>query len=64
MALSISLVLVLAIIVVLLVKKSGLKAAHAVVCVLLGFYLAGSSVAPTVQETVAGVTRMISSINF
>ena len=64
MALSISLVLLLAIVVVLLIKKSGLNAGHAVVCMLLGFYLAGSSIAPTVQETVAGVTRMISSITF
>lgn len=64
MALSISLVLLLAIVVVMLIKKSGLNAGHAVVCMLLGFYLAGSSIAPTVQETVAGVTRMISSISF
>lgn len=36
MALSISAVVLLAIIVFILVKKSGLKAAHAIVCVLLG----------------------------
>ena len=47
MALSISAVVLLAIIVFLLVKKSGLKAGHAVVCVLLGFYLASSTIAPT-----------------
>ncbi|MEV6109545.1 hypothetical protein AB0M28_33285 [Streptomyces sp. NPDC051940] len=64
MALSISLVLLLAIVVVMLIKKAGLNAGHAVVCMLLGFYLAGSSIAPTVQETVAGVTKMISSITF
>ena len=42
MALSISAVVLLAIVVFLLVRKSGLKAGHAVVCMLLGFYLASS----------------------
>ncbi|MQY16664.1 hypothetical protein SRB5_68660 [Streptomyces sp. RB5] len=64
MALSISLVLLLGIVVVLLIRKSGLNAGHAVVCMLLGFYIAGSSLAPTVQETVSGVTKMISDIDF
>jgi hypothetical protein len=39
-ALSISAVLLLLIVVVLLVRKAGLKAGHAVVCLLLGFYMA------------------------
>ncbi|GAA4902231.1 hypothetical protein GCM10023237_21940 [Streptomyces coeruleoprunus] len=46
MALSISAVVLLAIVVFLLIRKSGLKAGHAVVCMLLGFYLASSSIAP------------------
>ncbi|AKZ57952.1 MULTISPECIES: hypothetical protein [Streptomyces] len=64
MALSISAVVLLAIIVFLLVKKSGLKAGHAVVCMLLGFYLASSTVAPTISELTTNIAGMIGSINF
>jgi hypothetical protein len=63
-ALSISLVLLLAIVVFLLVKKSGLKGGHAVVCILLGFYLASSSMAPTIDDVTQNVAGMIESIKF
>ncbi|GAA2255270.1 MULTISPECIES: hypothetical protein [Streptomyces] len=64
MALSISAVVLLAIIVFLLVKKSGLKAGHAIVCMLLGFYLASSTVAPTINELTTNIAGMIGSIKF
>ena len=64
MALSISAVVLLAIIVFLLVRKSGLKGGHAVVCVLLGFYLASSSIAPTINELTTNVAGMIGGIKF
>ncbi|AXL90773.1 hypothetical protein C4J65_22600 [Streptomyces sp. CB09001] len=64
MALSISAVVLLAIIVFLLVKKSGLKAGHAVVCMLLGFYLASSTMAPTISELTTNIAGMIGDINF
>ncbi|MET9254213.1 hypothetical protein ACGFZL_29940 [Streptomyces sp. NPDC048182] len=64
MALSISAVVLLAIIVFLLVKKSGLKAGHAVVCALLGFYLASSTVAPTISDVTTNIAGMIGSIKF
>ncbi|MEV5881724.1 hypothetical protein AB0L74_03165 [Streptomyces sp. NPDC052020] len=64
MALSISAVVLLAIIVFLLIKKSGLKAGHAVVCMLLGFYLASSTVAPTISELTSNIAGMIGSIKF
>ncbi|MFI1969201.1 hypothetical protein BLA24_25470 [Streptomyces cinnamoneus] len=64
MALSISAVVLLAIIVFLLVRKSGLKAGHAAICVLLGFYLASSSMAPTLNQLTTSVTSMISNIKF
>lgn len=64
MALSISAVVLLAIIVFLLVKKSGLKGGHAVVCVLLGFYLASSTVAPTISDLTTNIASMIGSIKF
>ncbi|MEU5288664.1 hypothetical protein ACWF76_21620 [Streptomyces globisporus] len=64
MALSISAVVLLAIIVFLLIRKSGLKGGHAVVCMLLGFYIASSSVAPTISDLTTNVAGMISSIKF
>jgi hypothetical protein len=63
-ALSISAVVLLAIIVVLLIRKSGLKAGHAIVCALLGFYLASSTVAPTINELTTNIAGMIGSIKF
>ncbi|MER5897436.1 MULTISPECIES: hypothetical protein [unclassified Streptomyces] len=64
MALSISAVVLLAIVVFLLIRKSGLKGGHAVVCVLLGFYLASSSIAPTISEVTSNVAGMIGGIKF
>ena len=64
MALSISAVVLLAIIVFLLIKKSGLKAGHAVVCMLLGFYLASSTIAPTISELTTNIAGMIGSLKF
>ncbi|MCZ7458165.1 MULTISPECIES: hypothetical protein [unclassified Streptomyces] len=64
MALSISAVVLLAIVVFLLVRKSGLKAGHAAVCMLLGFYLASSSIAPTISELTTNVAGMIGGLKF
>ncbi|MDN3294572.1 hypothetical protein QWM81_11010 [Streptomyces ficellus] len=64
MALSISAVVLLAIVVFLLIRKAGLKAGHAVVCMLLGFYLASSSIAPTISELTTNVAGMIGGLKF
>lgn len=64
MALSISAVVLLLIVVFLLVRKAGLKAGHAAVCVLLGFYLASSTVAPTIRTLTTNVASMIGSFKF
>ncbi|CAM5552167.1 hypothetical protein AB0M94_32470 [Streptomyces xanthochromogenes] len=64
MALSISAVVLLAIVVFLLVRKSGLKGGHAAICVLLGFYLASSSIAPTISQVTSNVAGMIGGIKF
>jgi hypothetical protein len=63
-ALSISVVVLLAIIVFLLIKKSGLKGGHAAICMLLGFYLASSSIAPTITELTTNVAGMIGGFKF
>ncbi|MBT2469214.1 hypothetical protein J7E97_15365 [Streptomyces sp. ISL-66] len=62
MALSISAVVLLAVIVFLLVRRSGLKTGHAAVCVLLGFYLASSTMAPTLSQLTSNVASMISGL--
>ncbi|MER7174623.1 hypothetical protein [Streptomyces mesophilus] len=64
MALSISAVVLFAILVVIFIKKSGLNAMHAIVCVLLGFYLASSSVAPTISDVTTNIASMLSDIRF
>lgn len=64
MALSISAVVLLAIVVFLLIRKSGLKGGHALVCVLLGFYLASSSMAPTISDLTSNVAGMIGDLQF
>ncbi|MFD6419779.1 hypothetical protein [Streptomyces sp. NPDC060194] len=64
MALSVSAVVLLAILVFIMVRKSGLKAWHALVCVLLGFYLASSSVAPTINDVTTNVAGMIGELSF
>ncbi|MFD9909681.1 hypothetical protein [Streptomyces sp. NPDC059063] len=64
MVLSVSVVLLLAIIVVMLVRKQGLKTIHAIVCGLLGFYLASSSMAPTIDELSTNLANVIEDIKF
>lgn len=59
MAVSISAVLLLLVVVFMLVRKGG----HAVVCVLLGFYLASSSLAPTIRDLTTNVAHMISEFD-
>jgi hypothetical protein len=63
-ALSISAVVLLAIIVFILIKKSGLKAPHAIICILLGFYLASSTIAPTISDLTTNIAGMIGSLKF
>lgn len=64
MALSISLVLVLGILVVVLIRGKSVKAGPAIVCVLFGFFLASTSMAPNITRFVTGVADMIGQIRF
>jgi hypothetical protein len=63
MTISISAVVFLLVVVGYVLRKGGLRSGHAIACVLLGFYLAGSRVAPNIQSTTANVARMISRIH-
>ncbi|MDX3784548.1 hypothetical protein [Streptomyces europaeiscabiei] len=62
MSITVSLVVVLAVMVWLLIRKGGLKAGHAIAAVLLGFYLHGSSLAPSISRGVQSVVEMISGL--
>ncbi len=59
MAVSISIVVVLGVGVVLLCRYAGLRILHAVVCVVLGFYLASSSLAPDISRITESLFRML-----
>ncbi|MFJ6569641.1 hypothetical protein ACIQNU_19670 [Streptomyces sp. NPDC091292] len=62
MAISISVVLLLLILAVVFLRNGALKISHALVCVLLGFYLASSSMAPTIHEGLTTTTEIVSSL--
>jgi hypothetical protein len=59
LAITLSLVLVLAVTVWLLHKYASLKAWHGLICVLFGFYLATSTLAPEIRTTVTAVIRAL-----
>ncbi|MDT9687145.1 hypothetical protein Q5762_02030 [Streptomyces sp. P9(2023)] len=62
MAVSVSVVLLLLVLAVIFIRNGGLKFTHAVVCALLGFFLAGTSMAPTIQNGVAATANVVSSL--
>jgi hypothetical protein len=62
MAISISVVLLLGILAIIFVRNGALKFSHALVCGLLGFFLAGSRMAPTIHEGLAATAQIVSSL--
>ncbi|MCX4746952.1 DUF2304 family protein [Kitasatospora sp. NBC_01287] len=62
MALSISAAMLMLVIVVVLIRRSGLKLAHAIVCGLLGFYLASSSIAPSITQVTSNLAGMLNDL--
>ncbi|WP_327293832.1 MULTISPECIES: hypothetical protein [unclassified Streptomyces] len=62
MAISISLVLLLVVLAGIFLRGGGLKLSHAIVCALLGFMLASTSLAPTIQQGVTGTADMVAKI--
>jgi hypothetical protein len=45
--------------VIVLCRYAGLRIFHALICVLLGFYLASSQFAPAIQRVVANIIRLL-----
>ncbi|MEU2713192.1 hypothetical protein [Streptomyces sp. NPDC007205] len=62
MAISISVVLLLLIIAVIFMRNGALKVSHALVCMLLGFFLAGTSMAPTISSGLTTTAELVSSL--
>ncbi|MDX3121587.1 hypothetical protein F3K20_20150 [Streptomyces scabiei] len=62
MALSISFVLLLGIVMVVLIRAKAVKPGPAIVCVLFGFFLASTSMAPSISRFMTGVADMIGQI--
>lgn len=62
MAVSISVVLLLLILAVIFMRNGALKISHALVCMLLGFYLASTSMAPTIHSGLTATADLVSSL--
>ncbi|WP_149829066.1 hypothetical protein [Streptomyces tailanensis] len=64
MALSISFVLLLGIVVVVLIRSKSVNSGPAIVCVLFGFLLSSTSMAPSINRFMTGIANMIGQIRF
>ncbi|MEU3733810.1 hypothetical protein AB0E81_31090 [Streptomyces sp. NPDC033538] len=62
MAISISVVLLLSVLAVIFLRNGGLKVSHALVCLLLGFYLAGTNIAPTINSGLTATADIVGSL--
>lgn len=62
MAISISVLVLLLILAVVFLRSGGLKVSHALVCILLGFYLASTSLAPTIHSGLTATAGIVSSL--
>ncbi|RDG39726.1 hypothetical protein [Streptomyces corynorhini] len=64
MAISLSVVLLLAIILVVLIRGGSIKAGPAIVAILFGFFLASTNIAPTVNNFLNSLAETINKISF
>ncbi|GGR30171.1 hypothetical protein [Streptomyces roseolus] len=64
MTISLSVVLLLAIVLVVLIRGGSLKAGPAVVAVLFGFFLASTGMADDIERFLNSITQTISAIRF
>ncbi|MEU4730897.1 MULTISPECIES: hypothetical protein [unclassified Streptomyces] len=63
MVISLSVVVLLLILAWIFLRSGGLKFSHAVVCVLLGFYLASSSMAASIHNGLTATANVVSSLD-
>ncbi|MCX4732106.1 hypothetical protein ACIA74_04210 [Streptomyces sp. NPDC051658] len=64
MAISLSVVLMLAIILVVLIRGGSIKAGPAIVAVLFGFFLASTGMAPSINRFMNSIAETINQISF
>ncbi|GGJ89760.1 hypothetical protein ACIBBB_10085 [Streptomyces sp. NPDC051217] len=64
MAISLSVVLLLAIVLVVLIRGGSLKGGPATVAILFGFFLASTDMAPSVNRFLNSLAETINQINF
>ncbi|WP_129309184.1 hypothetical protein [Streptomyces sp. L2] len=64
MAISLSVVLLLAIILVVLLRGGSIKPGPAIVAVLFGFFLASTGMAPSINRFLNSIADTINQINF
>ena len=62
MAISISAVLLLLVLAVIFLRNGGLKMSHALICALLGFLLASTSMAPTIHSGLTATADIVGSL--
>ncbi|MEU1477602.1 hypothetical protein ACFYZ8_18645 [Streptomyces sp. NPDC001668] len=62
MVISLSVLVLLLILAVVFLRSGGLKVSHALVCALLGFYLASTSIAPTIHSGMTATADIVSSL--
>ncbi|MFJ3927331.1 hypothetical protein [Streptomyces sp. NPDC090022] len=60
---SLSAIVLLLVLAWIFVRNGGLKFSHALVCVLLGFYLASSSMAATIHDGLTATAAVVGSLN-
>ncbi len=59
---NISIIVLLAFAVVVLIRSYRLSLASALLCIVLGFYLASSGLAPTIRQIIGQVIGVVSTI--
>ncbi|MEU6478795.1 hypothetical protein ABZ858_18245 [Streptomyces sp. NPDC047017] len=64
MAISLSVVLLLAVILVVLLRGGSIKAGPAIVAVLFGFFLASTGMAPSINRFMNSIADTINTIHF
>ncbi|MFH8803316.1 hypothetical protein ACH4F6_27565 [Streptomyces sp. NPDC017936] len=62
MVVSLSVVVLLLILAVIFLRNGGLKVSHALVCLLLGFLLAGTSMAPTIHSGLTATADLVGGL--
>ncbi|MEU3146559.1 MULTISPECIES: hypothetical protein [unclassified Streptomyces] len=64
MAISLSVVVLLAIVLVVLIRGGSIKAGPAIVAILFGFFLASTGMAPSINRFMNSLAEMVNSISF